>query len=347
MISVFLADASAGARTLLRGALSSDPGLKVAVEASSLKLALASLSRSDPDVLVLGPNGLGAPLAETVREILARSPKPLLCICPAPEDVDSKQFIKAREAGALLVLPLPAAGEAGAAAAAAIREAVRTVSGIRLVRRRERKSPPAAGMQAKASPRNKIRLVALAASTGGPPAIQQILKGIGPGFPVPVLVAQHMSRGFVGGFARYLSETSGFPVQVARHGQALAPGHAYLAPDDFHLLALPGLRASVSDKEPVDGHRPSATVLFESVARHYGPASVGVLLTGMGSDGARGLSALRAAGGFTICQDSDTSLVFGMPGKAVELNAARLILPLSSIAPELLRLVVALTKKKE
>ncbi|MEW5734041.1 MAG: chemotaxis protein CheB [Thermodesulfobacteriota bacterium] len=338
---MFLADRNAGARTLIRGALSADPEVKVAAEASSLKLALASLARSDPDVMVLGPNGLGGRLGETVQEMLAISPKPLVVLCPAPEDADSPHFAAARQAGALLCLPMPSAGEEGAERAAALLDAVRTVSGIRLVRRRGATGPARAD-----APRRSYRLVAMAASTGGPPAIQQILSGLGPAFPAPILVAQHMSRGFVQGFARYLAETTGVTVSVARQGEALAPGRVYLAPDDFHLLALPGLRASISDKPPVDGHRPSATVLFESVARHYGPSAVGVLLTGMGGDGARGLSALRAAGGFTICQDSDTSLVFGMPKKAVELNAARLVLPLSRIAPELLRLFVALNAQK-
>ncbi len=152
---------------------------------------------------------------------------------------------------------------------------------------------------------------------------------------------QHISPGFMKGFARWLAGTTSLRVKLAEHGEQLRPGTVYLGPDHQHLLAAQNGRVRLSDSSPVGGHRPSATVLFESVAQHYGRSAVGVLLTGMGKDGAQGLKALHDAGAHTIVQDEATCVVFAMPKEAIALGAAAEVLPLERIGAGLALLAVA------
>jgi two-component system chemotaxis response regulator CheB len=177
--------------------------------------------------------------------------------------------------------------------------------------------------------------VAIAASTGGPAALGRILADLSPAFDVPVLVVQHIASGFVDGLAAWLNTTSSLPVRVARDREPLRPRTVYVAPDGHHLGVADRSSIAVSCAPAVDGFRPSGTYLFESVARAFGPSSVAVILTGMGSDGVAGLRAVRSAGGFVIAQDEDTSVVFGMPGAAVAAGVAHLTLPLGEIAGRL------------
>ena len=184
-----------------------------------------------------------------------------------------------------------------------------------------------------------IQLIAIGVSTGGPPALHTLLNGLPGNFGVPIVVVQHISRGFVSGLAIWLSNTTPLNCRVAEQDEILQPGTVYLAPDDKHMTIK---RAGVIDLDPsapLDGHRPAATALFESVAISYSSAAVGLLLTGMGEDGARGLLAMRWAGAHTIAQDEATSVVYGMPKAAREMGAAMEQLALNQIADRLLTLV--------
>jgi two-component system chemotaxis response regulator CheB len=181
----------------------------------------------------------------------------------------------------------------------------------------------------------QVSLVVVGASTGGPPALGQLLTGLAGRPRWPVLVVQHMAPGFTRGLASWLESVSSLPVRLAEHGERPEPGRVYLAPDGHHLELL-GRRLRVSDAPPVEGHRPSVDALMASVAS-TGPASetLGVLLTGMGRDGASGLGLLHEAGAWTIAQDESTSVVYGMPKAAVEVGAAHEVLPLPEIAATL------------
>jgi two-component system chemotaxis response regulator CheB len=172
-----------------------------------------------------------------------------------------------------------------------------------------------------------IQAVAIGASTGGPPVLQKILSGLPQDFPVPVLIVQHIAQGFTEGFAEWISNASGFPVRVALHGERLAPRHGYVAPDGFHLGLESGLRIALSGLAPENGLRPSVSYLFRSIAQVLGPAAIGVLLTGMGKDGAEELKAMKEKGAMTIVQDEASSVVHGMPGEAIKLGAATYVLP--------------------
>jgi two-component system chemotaxis response regulator CheB len=179
--------------------------------------------------------------------------------------------------------------------------------------------------------------VAIAASTGGPPALADLLAKLG-GLRAAVLVVQHLHADFMDGFVQWMARVSALPVQPAAHGTPLQRGGVYIAPADKHLRLGRDRKLLLSD-EPRSLHRPSGDVLFESVALNAGHQAVGVLLTGMGDDGARGLLALRTSGGVTIAQDEATSAVYGMPRAAVLLDAAAQVLPLADIGSAIVQAV--------
>jgi len=186
-------------------------------------------------------------------------------------------------------------------------------------------------------------MIAIGASTGGPPVLQTILAGLPKDLSVPVTIVQHITHGFTAGFASWLAETTGFPVRIPDHGEFCMPGTVYVAPDDVHLAVDAGGRILLSDDPPDNLLRPSIMRLFRSTAQAFREKAVGVLLTGMGRDGAEGLKMMRDAGAVTIAQDEDSSVVFGMNGEAVKLGAAQHILPPEGIV----RMLTLLAAPKE
>jgi two-component system chemotaxis response regulator CheB len=188
---------------------------------------------------------------------------------------------------------------------------------------RPRQVPKAAG----------IGVIGVGGSTGAPGVIAEILTGVSAAkSATPILIVQHMARGFVEGYARWLSSTTRFPVSVGVQGDVAAPGHAYLCPDDRHMGMDTDGRIVLSDAGLEEGFRPSANFLFRSLSQNFGRTAMGVLLTGMGRDGAAGLLALRQAGGITVAQDEASCVVYGMPREAVALGAVQHILPPVEIA---------------
>jgi two-component system, chemotaxis family, protein-glutamate methylesterase/glutaminase len=181
----------------------------------------------------------------------------------------------------------------------------------------------------------ELQVIAIGASTGGPLVLQTILAGLPKDLPVPVLIVQHMAPGFVQGFAEWLAQSSGFPVHIPTAGEYPLPGHAYVAPDGVHMGVGTGGRVILSDGDPDNGLRPSVSHLFRCVAQVFGRQAVGVLLTGMGRDGAEELKLMKDGGAVTIAQDKKSSVVHGMPGEAIRLGAATYVLSLEDIAPAL------------
>jgi chemotaxis response regulator CheB len=181
--------------------------------------------------------------------------------------------------------------------------------------------------------RPRPQLIAVAASTGGPQAIQTLLRGLGDDPGVPILVVQHISPGFEAGMASWLTATCPLPMRLAAHGDKPRPNVVYLASCDDHLLVTRSGALAFSKAPPVRGFRPSANLLFESIAESFGARAIGIILTGMGEDGAAGLAALHATGAPTIAQDATSSIVYGMPRAAAELGAAEYVLSLAAISP--------------
>jgi chemotaxis response regulator CheB len=183
------------------------------------------------------------------------------------------------------------------------------------------------------------RLVAVGASTGGPGALAKLLAGLPPDLTVGVVVVQHIADGFVPGLVSWLCSVTMLAVKIAEEGERIEPGTVYIAPTGTHTVIRSGDRLSMLDTPPVDSQRPAVDVLFESVEKQYGRRGVGVLLTGMGRDGARGLKRIRDAGGHTIAQDEGSCVVFGMPRAAIELGAAEQVLSLNEIPAAVVKLL--------
>ena len=187
--------------------------------------------------------------------------------------------------------------------------------------------------------RSPIRIVAIGASTGGPTAIQSILSELPATLPVPIVVVQHISPDFVRPLVEWLRNSAALSLEVVADGAVARPGHVYIAPGDLHLTVGRRGRFTLDQSPPIHACRPSIDPLFASVAEVYGPAAIGVLLTGMGVDGAQGLSHLHERGGRTIVQDESSAVIFGMPRAAIEKNAADVVLPLGKIGATLMRWV--------
>jgi two-component system chemotaxis response regulator CheB len=204
-----------------------------------------------------------------------------------------------------------------------------TLSGPLALQTESATNPTAEGLRK--PPRGGIKLVAVGASTGGPPVLRTLLSSLPPNFPVPIVIVQHITAGFTVGFAEWLADSSNYPVVIPRNGEQLSAGKAYVALDGMHLGIEAGNRVALSDAPPEHGMRPAVSYLFRSVAMSLGPNVLGVLLTGMGRDGAAELKALYDLGAVTIAQDAESSVVHGMPGEAIKLGGAAYVRPAGKI----------------
>jgi len=182
-----------------------------------------------------------------------------------------------------------------------------------------------------------MRVVAVASSTGGPRALSAILSGLPADFPAAVLVAQHMAEGFCPGMVEWLDSCSRLPVSLGGHGTVIEPGRVYVSPSEANMTVGPDRRLLLAERSPGEIYRPSCDALLGSAADAFGPSCVGVILTGMGSDGAAGMEKIRASGGVTIAQDQGSSVVFGMPKAAIDRGCIDLVLSLEKIAAELVK----------
>ena len=198
------------------------------------------------------------------------------------------------------------------------------MSEVRVVKRYPKRTRPEQPPLPEAQPvtQRNIRLVAIGASTGGPPAIQKVLKNLVKPFPATVLIVQHISAGFIEGLATWLSATTGMPVRVAKPGEIAQAGTAYIAPDGSQMGVDGDFRILCSQQPAEHGMRPSVSCLFRSVAKSHGAQAAGILLTGMGRDGAEDLNEMRKQGAITFAQDQESSVVHGMPGEAIRIGAA-------------------------
>ena len=336
---MLVADDSSAARVLIRGILEADPDLEVVGQATDGLQAVALAEQLEPDVITMDVDMPGVDGLEATRRIMSRVPRPIVLVSGVlPPDLDNS--FRALEAGAVTLLEKPSGpgSPAFARGAADLVATVKLMAGVKLVRRSRRR--PGRGdptAPATAAPRTEpLRVVAIAASTGGPPAVARILRALPADWPVPVLVVQHIGAGFDVGLVRYLDEACLLPVVLAEDGRALGGGYVHVSPADRHLGATAGQKLNVAARDPIDGYRPSANHLFRSVAAVYGPGAAGIVLTGMGRDGADGLLMLRQSGGLAIAQDQATSIVYGMPRQALLRGAAAEVLPLEDIARALI-----------
>lgn len=343
MIDVLVVEDSPVVREFLLYILGSDPDIRVIGTAHDGEEAIEALRRLRPHVITMDihmprMNGL-----EATRTIMETDPVPIVIVSGSDNPREVETTFNAMEAGAVAVLRRPA-GLGHPDHEATAQELVRTVkamSEVKVVRRWPRLrqgKPPRPTELGLAQEPAKVRLVAIGASTGGPPVLQTILAALPRDFPVPVAIVQHMAAGFSRGFIDWLAQSSALPVQLGAHGDTLLPGRAYVAPDDCHMKVSRGGRIVLAAEPPENGLRPAVSVLFRSVAESYGCDAVAGLLTGMGRDGAEELRLLKDKGAVTFAQDKESSVVHGMPGEAIRLDAAMLVLPPEKIAAVLTNL---------
>jgi len=330
-VRVVVAEASPAFRETLARLLALDPGFEVVATAAGGLEAAARARDLKPDVLTVDLDMPAADGFAAIARVMAETPTPILVLTAHP--VEAVGF-RALSLGALDLIAKPGPREGLEAFGALLRARLRLISGVPVIRHPRGVRDAASAPAPRAAARRE--LVVLGASLGGPRALAAVLKALPQEFPAPIAVVQHIADGFIDGLAGWLAQESRLDVATARDGEPLRPGRVLLAPSGRHLLVeRPGV-ARLSDAPPLDTFRPSVTPLFRSAAAAYGARACGVLLTGMGRDGAEGLKAMRDAGGLTLVQDEATSAVFGMPRAAIELGAAERVLPLGDIAAALL-----------
>ena len=353
-IRVLLVDDSPMALAVLRRILESSPDIEVVGTAPNGREALKLVLRLRPAVIC---TDLHMPVMDGwqfTQEVMDIYPCPILVISSTDLSNRAGRAYRAVEAGALDVFPKPS-GMLGPGYARTKEELVgkiRVLAGVRVFRRPKAKGteamedgadtdPPVAvrpptqwpaGTPASGDPGSlklpgRPRVIAIGASTGGPPALRDLLCQLPAEFDVPVLCVQHISEGFLAGLVNWLDVQCAIQVKIAHPGEVPLPGTAYFPMENTHLEVGKSEKLLLSRTAPVDGHRPSATVLLSSVARYYGSAAIGVLLTGMGKDGGQGMLELFQCGGTTIAQDEQSCAVFGMPKAAIDLGAARYVMP--------------------
>jgi two-component system chemotaxis response regulator CheB len=339
MIKVLIAEDSPSIAAMMRDLLSRDPEIEVVGWAKSGHEAVALRNSLNPDVMTMD---LNMPLMgglDAIKIIASTRPVPILVVSQLIESRDSEVAFEALRCGAIDVMGKPSG--AGSAPFSEMGEEltfrIKAVARVRPMRLMDKAAVATAN--SKVRPRRPLKqpVVVIGASTGGPPALATILRGLPRHLPVPIAIVQHIAPGFVAGLRQWLERQSPLPVKVAADGTPLRSGDVYLAPDNCHLEIGRGKTLVLTNEAPLRGHRPAVDRLMESAARMYGADVLGVLLTGMGRDGAQGLKKIKDAGGRTIVQDEATSLVFGMPREAILAGAAEIVSPLEKIADEIVQ----------
>ncbi|WP_437227089.1 chemotaxis-specific protein-glutamate methyltransferase CheB [Planctomicrobium sp. SH661] len=332
MIRLLLVEDSVTQREILRKLIDASGKLVVVAEARNGREAVAAVARYRPDVVLMDIHMPDMDGVAATREIMKLTPVPIVVTSAALRQQEVDLGLEALKAGAVSVVEKPQGAVllhlkkiapllcdelVGASKA-------KVVSMIALSRRLDRKK------SWNGSP-GQIEVIGMCASTGGPPVLLRILSQLPKSFPIPILLVQHIAAGFVPGFVRWLGDLSGQQVREALPYQELTPG-IWISPGGKHLGVNQRGRIELTPPQSGEIHCPSGDALFHSLAQHYGPTAMGILLTGMGSDGAEGLRELRDAGGRTVAQDEETSLIFGMPKAAIDRGAADYQLPPAAIA---------------
>ena len=344
-IKVVIVEDSPVAREFLTYILTSDPSIQVVGVAINGAEALDVVREKHPDVITMDIHMPVMDGFEATRRIMETVPTPIVIVSASSGSTEVASTFRAIEAGALAIVHRPP-GLNHSEFEAATKELIKTVkqmSEVKVVKKLSHLNDSQAPHQPFAVPTqgetSEIKLIAMGASTGGPMTLKTILLHLPLNLLVPVLIVQHISPGFLQGFTEWLSKSSGFPVSIAVHDETVQPGHGYVAPNGFHMGITKDMRIVLSDEKPESGLRPSVSYLFRSVARTHGPHAAAVLLTGMGRDGAEELKMLKDAGALTIVQDQASSVIFGMPGEAIKLDAAVHVLAPVEIANALVSCV--------
>jgi len=354
VIRVMVVDDSALVRRIASDILSADPEMSVVATAAQAEFALPKLDKEKPDVITLDLEMPGMGGLEAIRRIMATRPTPII-VLSAHARQGADLTLQALDLGAVDFVLKPSASLSGGLTAVAeeLTEKVRNASHIVFAAPKvapplpPSSSPTRAAAAAPVAPEAPVRrqpdflgeaeseLVAIGTSTGGPVALKTVLSMLPANFPVGVVVVQHMPPVFTKAFAERLDGCCAVRVKEAEDGDLILPGRVLLAPGNWHMTVSKFGKAphvALNQSENVNGHRPSVDVLMHSVALEYGPKAVGVIMTGMGKDGALGLHELHRRGGRVIAQDKDTSVIYGMNREVVQGGDADDVAPVEQIA---------------
>ena len=345
-IKVLIVEDTLVAQKLLKGLVENDNRFELIGIAQDGKQAIEFVAKLKPDVVsmdILMPIMDGV---EATRKIMQDYPVPVVIVSSFYQTSEIDMAMRVLDAGAVTILPRPYGPGHSKYLQTAKKylNTLKLMSEIRVIRRKEEKviltiqAPKPATQPLSKKPSAKIQAVAIGASAGGPQGLNTILSGLPKNFPLPVFIVQHIDPHFAEGFALWLNSTSGIPVSIAIEGEKALAGHAYLPPGDHHLTVLKDGVMSLSKDVPIKGLRPSVDVLFKSLAPVYGKNIIAVLLSGMGKDGAMEMKNLHDLGAFTIAQEENSCLVYGMPGEAVKIGAVSKILSPENIVIEILNL---------
>ncbi|HEY8602162.1 MAG TPA: chemotaxis-specific protein-glutamate methyltransferase CheB [Thermomicrobiales bacterium] len=361
-LRVLVVDDSALQRTMLANLFAADPGIEVVGQAQDGPEAIRLTASLHPDVITIdlrmpGMDGLAA-----TRRIMQETPTPVVLVSAGISPEDRHLIGEALAAGVLAVVAKPTPGPRGAQATAELITTVKRMAGVRVIRRRSLERGNTGQLSPPTVPTNTGQLgplpdspatlpsgprpaiVAIGSSTGGPQALQTILTRLPATFQPPIVIVQHIAAGFATSIVDWLGPQCALPFQLVTAGMRLDRPGIYLAPTGHHLV-VQGHGLVLNDEPPVRGHRPSATNLFRSVAASYGSRAIGVLLTGMGDDGAAGLAEMKRLGATTIAQDEASSVVFGMPAAAIALGVVDHIVSPAQI-PALLQRLAAVEARR-
>lgn len=334
-IRVVIADDSQMVRELLRDILARDPEIQVVGEAKNGQEAVTLARSLRPDLITMDLNMPVMDGLSAIEELMHTRGLPILVVS---DRSDAQTAYHALEVGALELIAKPSTSEEDAER---FTQRVRLLAGVAVITRlRRRPLPPPAIMHTENTrkvARAFQRVVAITCSTGGPQALLQLLRPLPVNFPAPILIAQHISDGFIEGMAKWLSSLCAMPVTVAAEGELLRAGHIYLSPSERDLSVTPNHRLQLLTREQGVVYRPSGDVMLKSVATVYSADAIGVILTGMGRDGVNGMRTIYQAGGTTLAQDEASSVIYGMNQEAVKAGVIQHVLPLEKLPARLLR----------
>ncbi len=345
-IKVLIVDDSALIRNLLTEILKSDSAIEVVGTAADPYIARDKIKKLNPDVLTLDIEMPRMDGIQFLENLMRLRPMPVVMVSTLTEKGADVTF-KALELGAIDFVTKPTVDVSNQLSLYSdeLIEKVKTAAVARI--QSVQRTPAAQNISSNAPQKNSApvstkavdRMIAIGASTGGTEAIKEVLTRL-PADTPPIVITQHIPEAFSAPFAHRMNRMSEMEVCEAKDGQQILHGHAYIAPGDRHLLVVPEGDAYIcqlSDGPRVNRHRPSVNVMFRSVVQNVKVHTDGVILTGMGADGAEGLKEMHDAGAFTVAQDEETSVVWGMPGASVKLGGVDSILPLGQVADEILR----------
>ncbi|RJQ45383.1 MAG: chemotaxis response regulator protein-glutamate methylesterase [Gaiellales bacterium] len=343
-VRVLVADDSPTVRLMICRMLESDPGIKVIGTVGNGREATEQVALLKPDIVTMDVempvmNGLDA-----IEHIMAYNPVPILVVSSVVDKLHTANAARALGAGAVDVMPkpTPATMQEFEAVAEELRHKIKLLSKVRVITHPKARLsycpvPAPEKKEQKSETLNAFRLVAIGSSTGGPQALQRILSNMPADVNAAILIVQHIAKGFTEGLVEWLGASCALDVCSGTNGMAIEPGKVIIAPEGRHMAVNGNGQVRLVDYEYPGPHKPAANVLLDSVAEHYGSRSIGVILTGMGSDGALGIRAIHDRGGHTIAQDSETSAIFSMAKEAIKMGGVDEVLPLPDITDAIVR----------